>query len=201
MYNQHKETLKAPGGNGDVFKAFKDVDLHDYVAINVISVDNVMAKVLDPVFVGALVKYDCDIMSKAIKKRIEDKVGVFIIDDKRLRVREYLNMGKDAYYKSGNICNHLFSRRFMELMRDKDLPEHQVLKKIPFMYKGKLIRPNEPNGYKVETFIFDSFAYATRNAYIIVPREYEFAPLKNGPDSKTDNPRTCEEALRRYSKY
>lgn len=198
MYNEQNEPIKAPGGNGDVFKAFKDVDIKDYEGVNVISIDNVLAKVLDPMFVGAFVRYDCDIMSKAVTKKEDENVGIFCMEYNKLTITEYMDKCGKAGNTSANICNHLFSRQFMELMRDKNLPEHRVLKKVPFFQDGKWIKPEQPNCYKVETFIFDSFEYARRNAYMTVPREYEFSPLKNGMDSETDNPQTCEEALRRY---
>ncbi|KAF9762665.1 putative UDP-N-acetylglucosamine pyrophosphorylase [Nosema granulosis] len=198
LCDENGNVIKAPGGNGDVFKAFKGVDLREIVCLNVISVDNVLAKVLDPVFIGAFIKYNTEVLSKAVIKKADENVGVFVIQNNKLKVREYIDLKEDEKSVQGNICNHLFSRRFMEAMQDKELPEHNVLKKIPFLKDGSWKKPSAPNGYKTETFIFDSFEYAENNDVIIVPREYEFAPLKNGNDSKKDNPDTCEQALRQY---
>ena len=51
--------------------------------------------------------------------------------------------------------------------------------------KGNVINPTEPNAYKFESFIFDSFQKLDDMAVLRVNREEEFAPVKGktGVDS------------------
>ncbi|EOB11502.1 UDP-N-acetylglucosamine pyrophosphorylase [Nosema bombycis CQ1] len=77
--NQNNHILLAPGGNGDVFKSLSNINLDSFLGINIISVDNVLAKVLDPNFVGGFIKNDLEILSKAVKKRENENVGVSYI--------------------------------------------------------------------------------------------------------------------------
>ena len=53
---------------------------------------------------------------------------------------------------------------------------------------GKRVTPSAPNGIKLELFIFDTFPHAKRMAALIVPRDDEFAPVKNAPGAPTDSP-------------
>jgi UDP-N-acetylglucosamine/UDP-N-acetylgalactosamine diphosphorylase len=62
----------------------------------------------------------------------------------------------------------------------------EPLKKIPHIDpQGKLVKPDEPNGVKLETFIFDAIPLAERSIVLQTLRSEEFAPVKNatGTDS------------------
>lgn len=188
---------EAPYGNGDMFKAIQQVDLGDIEALNVISIDNVLANILDPVFVGAFFSGDYDILSKSVTKEENERVGAFAKDG-GLKIKEYGENDAEGDGIQGNICNHIFRTSFIKEMRNIDLPEHKAFKKIPYTVDGRLITPSKPNGFKKETFIFDSFDYTEKNGVINVPRKREFSPLKNGMDSLVDNPITCGEAVEKY---
>ncbi|GAB5364059.1 hypothetical protein AAMO2058_000937000 [Amorphochlora amoebiformis] len=55
-------------------------------------------------------------------------------------------------------------------------------KKIPTIdAKGKVFKPKENNGIKLEMFIFDAFNYAKNMKCFIVDRFGEFSPVKNPP--------------------
>jgi UDP-N-acetylglucosamine pyrophosphorylase len=193
----HDGYAEAPSGNGDIFRSIGGTDYKKTEAINVISVDNVLANILDPVFVGAFFTEELDILNKAVTKKEGESVGAFVRDGK-LRVREYSEGGCDGEGIQGNICNHLFRTSFISRVADVDLPEHKAFKKIPHTAEGKLIEPEKPNGYKKEKFIFDVFEHTDRNRVMNVPREEEFAPLKNGMDAKEDNPDTCARAIEQH---
>ena len=67
---------------------------------------------------------------------------------------------------------------------------HDAFKKIKY-YSPKtneIVTPTTENGYKFELFIFDAFEIAPTFAILHVPRETEFAPIKNPIGSKSDAP-------------
>ena len=66
------------------------------------------------------------------------------------------------------------------------MPIHRANKKIDCIdEQGDLVKPAEPNGYKLETFIFDILAFYEGVTVFEIVREDEFAPIKNatGVDS------------------
>lgn len=193
----HDKYAESPYGNGDMFKAIQQVDIEGIEALNVISIDNILASILDPVSLGAFFSGDYDILSKSVTKGEKESVGAFLMDG-RLRIKEYGESDAAGDGIQGNICNHLFRTSFVNRMKEIDLPEHKAFKKIPYTAAdGTLVSPDKPNGFKKETFIFDSFDYTDKNAVMNVPREKEFSPLKNGVDSSVDNPVTCTRAVER----
>lgn len=80
---------------------------------------------------------------------------------------------------------------------DEDkLSYHIAEKKIPYVNEnGDRVTPKEPNGVKLEKFVFDVFPLARNFAIWEVPRHEEFAPLKNGYEAKKENPVTCRQNL------
>ena len=77
-----------------------------------------------------------------------------------------------------------------------NLPHHIARKKIPFVdvKSGEKTKPKEPNGIKLEQFVFDVFDLVPLDKFGVfeVDRREEFSPLKNGPGSKEDNPETSK---------
>lgn len=203
-----KEFLKKDGkviinpvGNGDFFEAIKKAPAMDKVELfNVISVDNVLANIIDEVYIGAFYKNKLDVLSKAVKALKNESVGAFFKVDNHIKIEEYSeSKGRDGFEAFGNICNHIFSKNFVKLVGTKDLPYHEAHKKIPYTdASGMLVKPTSPNGIKREKFIFDSFIYTEKNSVMAVPRHLEFSPLKNSVESKADNPATCTEAIKKY---
>ena len=69
---------------------------------------------------------------------------------------------------------------------NENLPVHIVEKKIPYLAEnGKMVKPEEPNGYKYETLVLDMIKMLDNCLPFEVEREREFAPIKNrtGVDS------------------
>ena len=55
----------------------------------------------------------------------------------------------------------------------------------------KIVKPEKPNAYKYEKFIFDAFENLDNMSILRVKREDEFAPLKNSDGE--DSPDTARE--------
>ena len=99
------------------------------------------------------------------------------------------------------LRSHVFSTPFLETMAEKyekspetTMPWHLARKNTnAFDPATKTPRPTEC--IKLETFIFDALPYSKNPIVFTVNRDKEFAPLKNGPDAKEDNPTTCKRAL------
>ena len=74
---------------------------------------------------------------------------------------------------------------------------HVAHKKIPYvdLKTGKSIVPVENSGIKLESFIFDVFPLSQNMAVLSVPRNDEFAPVKNAPGSTSDSPDTARQMI------
>jgi UDP-N-acetylglucosamine/UDP-N-acetylgalactosamine diphosphorylase len=74
------------------------------------------------------------------------------------------------------------------------LPHHVARKKIPCLDTdtGDAVKPEKPNGIKLEQFVFDVFPLTPleKFACIEVRREDEFSPLKNARGTGQDDPDT-----------
>jgi UDP-N-acetylglucosamine/UDP-N-acetylgalactosamine diphosphorylase len=82
----------------------------------------------------------------------------------------------------------MISMSFVEKLNTEghSLPLHRAVKKIPHIdAKGRRIEPKEPNGVKLESFIFDAVPLAERSIILDIVRGEQFAPVKNatGDDS------------------
>lgn len=195
-----KNTIYNPVGNGDFFEAIKQApNMEKVEAFNVISVDNILANILDEVFVGMFFSKKLDALSKAVKALKNESVGAFVMENNHIKIQEYSeSKSQEGTSLYGNICNHIFSTEFVKLVGTKELPMHEAFKKIPFTDEsGKLITPSEPNGIKREKFIFDSFEFTAKNAVMVVNRNLEFSPLKNSLSNESANPKTCAEAVKK----
>ena len=61
---------------------------------------------------------------------------------------------------------------------------------------GQIVKPEEPNAYKFEAFIFDAFEQLDDMAILRVKREEEFAPIKNAEGK--DSPETARELYKKF---
>ena len=106
-------------------------------------------------------------------------------------------MKKEIFFAESHINCNMFNIKAIELIGNNKLPYHSAFKKAKYLDEnGNLIIPEEPNCYKFESFIFDSFNKMEDMAILRVNREEEFAPVKNktGVDS-------AETAKELYIKY
>ncbi len=193
----------SPNGNGGWFISMKRTGVLDIVKqagiewLNVFAVDNVLQRIADPCFIGAVLSQKCAVGSKVVRKTAPDeKVGVMCLEDGKPSIVEYYELtdelmnAKDANgdpaYNYGVILNYLFREKDLEGLLEKKMQLHVVEKKIPHLdEKGVLTKPEEPNGYKFENLVLDMIHELDSCLPYEVVRNKEFAPIKNktGVDS------------------
>ena len=79
---------------------------------------------------------------------------------------------------------------------ERKLVHHVAKKKIPHVSEaGEAVKPDRPNGIKMEKFVFDVFRFAGNFVVWECVREEEFAPLKNAEGASDFTPTHCRKAL------
>lgn len=193
----------SPNGNGGWYSSLKNAGYEELLDrlgiewINIFAVDNVLQKMMDPVFLGATLESGCEVGSKVISKAYpEENVGVMCYRDGHPSIVEYYDLTDEMRYQkddagnlaygSGVILNYLFYVPALKRIVDKKLPLHIARKKIPYMDEnGIFIKPEEPNGNKYENLVLDMIEMMDGCLAFEVDRKSEFAPIKNmhGVDS------------------
>ena len=100
-------------------------------------------------------------------------------------------------YGESHINCNMFNIKGLEIIGNQKLPYHSAFKKAAYLDEnGNIIKPESPNAYKFESFIFDAFNKLDEMLIFRVKREEEFAPVKNkeGVDS-------AETAVELYNQY
>lgn len=207
---------RAPDGNGGLYRALKlqgildDMKKRDIRSVHVHSVDNILVKVADPIFLGYCLSVSTDCGVKVIEKSLpSEPVGVVCKVGDHYQVVEYSEISKETselrrddgrlVYNAANICNHYFTVNFLVTLADKheaSMELHGAKKKIPYIDEnGKRCTPTTPNGIKVEKFVFDVFKFANDLAAWEGVREEEFSPVKNSNSAEQDCPSTARRDL------
>lgn len=87
------------------------------------------------------------------------------------------------------------------MLPNLSLAYHVAHKQIPITDEaGETFTPATNSGIKLESFIFDVFPLSTRMAVLAVPRETEFAPVKNPSGSPVDSPESALAMLQSEAK-
>jgi UDP-N-acetylglucosamine/UDP-N-acetylgalactosamine diphosphorylase len=89
-------------------------------------------------------------------------------------------------FRFGSVAIHAFSLDFLKREAAAALPLHIARKKVPYCDEhGNAVKPDQPNAFKFEKFIFDVVPDARTLMTVEFQREDEFSPVKNatGPDS------------------
>lgn len=193
----------AADGHGGVFESLvksgylEDMKSRGIEWIFISGVDNILAGLVDPIALGLAVAEGTLATGKSVVKRSpKENVGVFCKRNGKPYVIEYTEITEEMansrdekgelLYGESHILTNLFNIRALENIAKNKLPYHKAFKKAKYMNeKGEIIKPDEPNAYKYEAFIFDAFESLDNMSILRVKREDEFAPLKNadGEDS------------------
>ncbi len=201
LEEKHK-VCTSPNGNGGWYSSLIKAGYGEILKkegiewLNIYSVDNVLQRICDPVFIGATLKSGCACSGKVVKKTCpEEKVGVLCKEDGLPTIIEYTEMPKELsslrgadgelVFRYGVTLNYLFNIGVLDAIYKKKLPYHLANKKIPHIENGVKVIPEQPNGYKFETLVVDMIKMTGSCLAVEVVREKEFAPVKNktGVDS------------------
>ena len=211
IVSPEKNIFKNPNGHGGSLYAMKDSGaLAEMASLGIdeifyFQVDNPLAKIADPLFIGAHVENRAQMSTKVVQKvDPAEKVGIIGRVNGRLGCIEYSELSQAEIeerlpdgrlrFSSANIAIHMLNRGFVEkLTGDPDfrLPYHIAVKGIESL--GSDGAKKKIEGIKFEMFIFDALGFAERSITLEVPRKEEFAPVKNGTGA--DSPDTARAAL------
>ena len=192
-------------GNGDVFKAFASSGFIDELEDNNIDwifiggIDNILLKLVDPLFLGLTIAGNYSISSKSIRKTdLSSADWVFANVDGHPSIIDPQNIKADIdKYNQKNILAHLFSLNALKQLATVELPYHRAFKKCDFINsEGMKEVPLKPNSFKFEKFIFDAFSFFDRILLLEVNPSEEFAPIQAFTGNETP-----ETALELYKKY
>jgi len=190
-----------PNGHGGCIPALvdngctKDARARGVDTLYYFQVDNWAVNMADPYFIGYHVLGGGEMSSKVHRKEaLREGVGVHCICDGEYRVIEYSELdlypqlletddhGAIVHY-AGNPAMHILDVGFVERIAGAydRFPWHRAFKKIPFLDDaGDLSKPDAPNGYKFETFIFDALRYITHAPIALeIRRAGEYTPIKD----------------------
>jgi len=189
----------SPDGHGGSLKALyesgaiADMKKRRIEFISYFQVDNPLINIFDPLFIGLHALDKAEMSSKALTKTgPAEKVGNFCLVDDKITVIEYSDLPDELakkrnpdgslVFELGSIAIHIINTDFIEKLNAKgfQLPLHRALKKIPCIdQNGNLIEPKQPNGIKLESFVFDALPLASKSIILQTRRSEEFSPVKN----------------------
>jgi UDP-N-acetylglucosamine/UDP-N-acetylgalactosamine diphosphorylase len=190
----------SPNGHGGVLAALVDDGWLDTLTqrgidyLYYFQVDNPLAKIVDPVFLGQHIVAMAEVSTKVVPKADPaDPMGNVVEVNGCCQIVEYSDLDAQQVYwtdadgrhlfTAGSTAIHIFNVSFLKQLAPKAtrMPLHLAMKQVE-------VNPGEPkqDGIQFERFVFDILPDAGPN-YLVVETSYrdEFAPLKNaqGPDS------------------
>ena len=203
-----------PDGHGGVVAALaesgvlEDLGGRGIETLFYYQVDNPLVRIGDPALVGLHSLRGAEVTSKVVaKQRPDERVGTLGQRDGRLVVVEYTELTEPARSRrgadgelafwAGAIGIHALEVKFLARVAERGdvaLPYHLSAKRIPSVdAAGRPLAPAEPNGYKLERFVFDALPLARGAAAVEVKREEEYSPIKNTRGA--ESPDTARRAL------
>ena len=213
--------FESPNGHGGSLTALQssgsldDMERRGIDTIFFYQVDNPLVKMADPVYLGFHAEARAEMSCKVVRKRDPaEKVGVVARVEGRVAVVEYTELQDEQRFArdpkgelvfwAGSVAIHLLSTEFVRRVAADAaalLPFHASAKKIPGLdSEGRPVSPSEPNGRKLERFVFDALPAARRTCVVETSAAEEFAPVKNahGGDSPESSRRALTAQYRRW---
>jgi UDP-N-acetylglucosamine/UDP-N-acetylgalactosamine diphosphorylase len=202
--------LANPDGHGGSLKALYESGLAGRLKGQGVSeifyfqVDNPLAKIADPAFIGYHRQEGADISTKVVRRQnLEEKVGIYGMVNGKPAIIEYSDFSPEDYrsrdeqgnirHWAGNMAIHMISLSFVDRLNRQGfaLPYHRAVKEVEGLDPAG--RNEKMAGLKFETFVFDSIPLAQKACCMEVVREEEFAPVKN--QTGIDSPDTARQAM------
>ena len=214
VIDENYKIRKAADGNGSVFKSMRDRGVLEDMKekgiewIYIGQIDNILLKMVDTLLLGVAIKEGSEIATRSVFKDFpRERMGTLCLKNEMVKVIEYSEIPEDMIeaknengemlFGESNITCNLFSLKAIEKISLKDLPYHKAHKKYSYMDENcKMIEPVEPNAYKFEYFIFDSFEFFNQISIVRGKREEDFAPIKN-----KEGVQSPETAIKLYNDY
>ncbi|MBW2273516.1 MAG: UDPGP type 1 family protein [Deltaproteobacteria bacterium] len=200
----HGGSLTALAASG----ALDDMERRGIDTIFYYQVDNPLVRIGDPVYLGFHDERSAEMSCKVVRKidpmekvgivaRVDGDVGIVEyteLDDERRFAR---NEAGELLYWAGNLAIHVLNTGFVRRVSERAfelLPFHASAKKIPCIdAEARLATPEEPNGVKLERFVFDALASAKQVCVLEASAKDEFSPIKNATGN--DSPDSCRQDL------
>jgi UDP-N-acetylglucosamine/UDP-N-acetylgalactosamine diphosphorylase len=204
----------SPDGHGGAIPALAssglldDLEARGVRLLSYTQVDNPLARLADPLFLGLHDLEGAEMSCKVLAKRAPDeRAGTVGRRGGRVHVIEYTEVdpwhrdrqgaeGELAFW-AGSIAMHVLNVDFVRRVAadaDRVLPCHVSPKAIPALDPGgRPLVAGAPNGYKLERFVFDALPEARRVALLEVRRAEEYSPIKNRTGG--ESPQTAREDL------
>lgn len=216
------ELYQAPDGNGGCFTAMKQNKIIQICKerqidfINVISIDNPLFKVIDPLFVGTLcLKGKCGINqmgAKFVKKvDVNERVGLFLNFKNHPMMLDYMEVpaelrekrrdNGDLVYNASNILDYLISVNFLDKILNDEAKFKELINEFHILKKKfnacyidekekKINYVKDIDGLKFEIFFNSIFEFAEKEGLLLleVKREDEFVPIKNKDGESSNTP-------------
>ena len=205
---------EAANGHGGVFDALVTNGILTQLKsmgiewIFICGVDNILAHMVDPLLIGYSIKNNYNLTSvSCIKANPEERVGVLCIKDGKPSVVEYTELTDELRYakkengelsfSEAHLLMNLFNVSVINEIAQKELPYHVAHKKSDIVdEEGVVHKPDAPNAYKFESFIFDAFERLPEIGVLRYKREECFAPIKNAEG--VDSPETARALYKAY---
>ena len=207
LVDENFKIKEASDGHGGIFnsmakgKVIDELDKNNVKWVFTCGVDNPLVNMVDPYLLGLAVEKECKLATRSlVKTSPSEKIGVICKQNNKVKVIEYTelpeemanetNQNGELVYGESHVMFNLFSVDAIKKIAKEKLPYHIAFKKNSYIDEnGTLVKPEKPNSYKFESFIFDSFELFDDMAILRGTREDEFAPIKNAEGS--DSPETA----------
>ena len=215
LLNEKGFVNEGPDGHGGTLKSMKEAGIlaelreKEVKWVFIGGVDNILAKLVDPLLIGMLEENEGNAAILSVEKTDpEERTGVVCLKNNKVGIVEYTEITpemanmRDDYgslvYGDSNSNMYCYRLEVLEKVSDIELPYHTAVKKASYIdSEGNYIKGKEPNSYKFESFIFDSFEMTDNVMVLRDLREDMFAPIKNKEGS--DSPETAKKLYNAYN--